>query len=85
MFAFGYRPIIEKFLTENSDDWFRLSSENYVLWTNADLAALALGIQGMRGLGHFTVFATAFEANSVASSGVMPQEFWNWLYKPRPW
>lgn len=76
----SYRPIVEKFLTENADDWFRISGENYVLWTDQDLAVLAQGIRALPGLNHFTVFASVFSCDTQEMNGVMPQAFWDWLH-----
>jgi hypothetical protein len=76
--------MVEKFLTANSDDWFRLSSENYILWTNQDLVVLSRGISQLPNLNHFTAFASEFHAASHGFGGIMPQEFWTWLYQWRP-
>jgi hypothetical protein len=81
--ALGYRPMVEKFFSENADDWFRVNSETYILWTNAELNWLALGIQRLPGLQHFTVFASEFVATHFNATGLMPEEFWTWLYKWR--
>jgi hypothetical protein len=72
---------IEAYLTANVPDWFRYAAQNYVLWTNLPVADVARQITNIGGLSQMYVFAVEFHATN--QNGMMPQNFWNWLYKPR--
>jgi hypothetical protein len=78
-----YRAALEKFLNQNADDWFRISSENYILWTDRDLGSLTQVITELPGFKHFTVFASVFSPEAYTANGMMPKEFWAWLQKWR--
>jgi hypothetical protein len=81
----GYPEVLQQYLNSVADDWYRYGSQNYVLWTNLDLSDLATQI--VRLPGYASVYVLAIEIADPApagSNGWMPQQFWNWLRKPRP-
>jgi hypothetical protein len=78
----NYQLVLEQFLNLSvSGDWFRYASQNYVIWTNADLQQLATAIAGLPGFQIVYVFATEFTL--AQQKGWMPEGFWQWLVKPR--
>lgn len=73
---------LESYLSNYSRDWYRYGSQNYVIWTNADLAQLSAGIAALPGFQSVYVFAT--EINMFGGyNGWMPQAFWDWLKQYR--
>ncbi|HKW18261.1 MAG TPA: hypothetical protein VJO35_12205 [Terriglobales bacterium] len=75
------REAIEKYFNTVATDWFRYGSQNYVLYTNAELDALTQGLTQLPGMQGAFVFAT--EISPFALGGMMPSQFWDWLNKPR--
>jgi hypothetical protein len=76
------RSKIESYLNPVAGDWYRYARQNYVLWTDKDLASLTEEITKLPGLGNFYVLATEFFP--AQCNGMMPKHFWEWLQKPRP-
>jgi hypothetical protein len=81
-FVLPIRAKIETYLSGAVEDWYRFGAQNYVLWTNRGLVEIAQGLTSQPGLGDYYVFLTEFSA--ADSNGMMPKEFWDWLYKARP-
>lgn len=74
---------IQQFLNQVDGDWYRYASQNYVVWTNWAIADVAAGITRMPGLQNLYLLATEFQPLIHTCNGMMPQEFWQWLYKTR--
>jgi hypothetical protein len=81
LFPASRRGVIEKFFNTVATDWFRYGSQNYVLWTNADLEALTQGVTRLQGMERAFVLAT--EVTPFALGGMMPSQFWDWFHKLR--
>ena len=78
----NFNRSLEAFLSRYSRDWYRYGSQNYIIWTNADLAQLSAGITAIPGFQNVYVLAT--EVNLFGGyNGWMPQQFWEWLKKYR--
>ncbi len=74
---------LESYIGLFATDWYRYGVQNYVIWTDADLTQLALGIQALPGFQQVYLLLTEFNPNVPACDGVMPADFWKWLHKPR--
>lgn len=78
---FAANPTIEQYLNSIGADWYRYGGHNYVIWTNAELNALAIGLSKQPVLTGIFVLATEFKYPQYG--GLMPQQFWDWINKPR--
>lgn len=79
-----YAEILQSFFGNRGIDWYRYASQNWVLWTDADLTELSMSIQGLPGFKEVYVLATEVGGTTpLTLQGLMPQVFWNWIYKPR--
>jgi hypothetical protein len=81
LFIAGIHSLLDGYLNTLNGDWFRYASQNYVVWTSLAPSELANGIRATRGLENLILFITPFQPSWA--NGYMPQEFWNWLQKPR--
>jgi hypothetical protein len=72
---------IEEYLNNVVLDWFRYSSQTYVLWTNLDLLEINEGIKSQ--LGVQGVYLLTVEFSHGGCQGWMPAQFWQWFNKPR--
>ncbi len=72
---------IENYLNAVAIDWYRYAAQNYVLWTNKDLASLTRELTQLPDLQNFYFLATEF--SRPQANGMMPQVFWEWLSKVR--
>jgi hypothetical protein len=79
----NFYPLLENYLNQLvvNGDWYRYASQNYVLWTDADLADVARGVAGLTGFQNVYILVTEF--TQAQCSGWMPRMFWDWLRKPR--
>ncbi|MFZ0640646.1 MAG: hypothetical protein WAM59_13210 [Candidatus Acidiferrales bacterium] len=77
----GTHATVEKYLDTAASDWYRYAAQNYVLWTNADVLALARGVTSLPGMSNFYVFVTEF--SHAAANGMMAREFWDWFNRSR--
>jgi hypothetical protein len=72
---------IESYLDIVADDWYRYGAQNYVLWTNKELASLSWELTQQPGLEKLYVLTTEFSRAQI--NGMMTPQFWEWFTKPR--
>jgi hypothetical protein len=79
----NFYPLLENYLSRlvTDNDWYRYASQNYVLWTDADVTEVARGVAALAGFQNIYVLVTEF--TPAQCSGWMPLMFWNWLRKKR--
>jgi hypothetical protein len=71
----------EAYLNTLKGDWFRYGGQNYIVWTHVTAQELAEGARNTKGLENLIILVTPFVREMLY--GYMPQDFWNWLAKPR--
>jgi hypothetical protein len=85
----GARPpanfwaVLEGYISRVSTDWFRFGSQNYVLWTEVDLAELGSAVKALPGFQNVYILATEFDPAAHKCNGMMTADFWNWLQRQR--
>src|SRR5215472_9699379 len=67
---------LEPYLTSLNGDWYRYAAQNYVVWTNRDLATLTREINNLPGFTDAFVLATAFNLDAQNCNGMIAQAFW---------
>ena len=77
----GVNKQIEGYLDSVARDWYRYGRQNYVVWTNRDLASLSKELTQLPGLALYFVLTTEFSRTQI--NGMMAPQFWEWFNKPR--
>jgi hypothetical protein len=72
---FNFNSHLEAHLTQTAD-WYRYGSQNYVVYTNATLDQLVIGIRTLPGFQNIYLFISELDARYW---GWMPPAFWTWL------